>query len=145
MCSLPWRPTRRSGIELRRYKKVFGFAPTGHLIGDVEDRDDLVLLGEYTARGSEAAFETLVNRYVGLVYSAALRQVRDPHGAEEVAQTVFTILAKKAGRLRPSTLLGGWLLKTTRFVALAQTRAAARRHYHEQECARRQASQSEPG
>ena len=44
---------------------------------------DLELLSDYINRQSEAAFTTVVQRYAGLVYSAALRQVRDPHLAEQ--------------------------------------------------------------
>ena len=94
---------------------------------------DMVLLREYAARNSEAAFEELVSRRVGFVYSAALRQVRDPHMAEEVTQAVFIILAQKAGRISDKTILTGWLFKTTRFAALAQIRAAARRQRQEKE------------
>jgi RNA polymerase sigma factor (sigma-70 family) len=95
--------------------------------------DDISLLREYAAGQSDAAFETLVSRRVRFVYSAALRQVRDPHLAEEVTQAVFIILAKKAGAIRSETILSGWLFKTTRFAALAQTRAAVRRRHYEQE------------
>jgi RNA polymerase sigma factor (sigma-70 family) len=95
--------------------------------------DDMALLREYAVRNSEAAFETLVSRRVNFVYSAALRQVRDPLMAEEVTQAVFIILAQKAGRISDKTILTGWLFKTTRFAALAQMRAAARRQRHEQE------------
>ena len=77
--------------------------------------DDLKLLKDYATRHSQEAFATLVQRHIGMVYSAALRQLRDPHLAEEISQVVFIILAKKAGELRESTILSGWLYRTTRF------------------------------
>ncbi|MGB7767667.1 MAG: sigma-70 family RNA polymerase sigma factor [Verrucomicrobiia bacterium] len=95
--------------------------------------DDIALLREYATNHSEAAFETLVSRRVGFVYSAALRQVRDPHLAGEVTQAVFIILAQKAGRISGKTILAGWLFRTTRFAAMAQMRAAAKRRQREQE------------
>jgi RNA polymerase sigma factor (sigma-70 family) len=95
--------------------------------------DDLTLLREYAANNSEPAFEVLVSRYVHLVHSAAMPQVRDPHLADEVTQAVFIILARKAGRLGSRTILAGCLFKTTRFVALAQIRGAARRRQHDRE------------
>ena len=88
--------------------------------------DDMSLLREYAARGSEAAFAELVSRRIGFVYSASLRQVRDPHLAEEVTQAVFVILAQKAGRISEKTILTGWFFRTTRFAALAQIRAEAK-------------------
>src|SRR5579871_90890 len=89
--------------------------------------DDIALLQEYADQGSEGAFQALVSRHIGLVYSAALRQVRDASMAEEVTQVVFIILAQKARRISNKTILTGWLFKTTRFASLAQTRAAAKR------------------
>ena len=95
--------------------------------------DDIGLLRQYATTRSEAAFETLVNRRIGFVYSAALRQVRDPHLAEEVTQTVFIVLAQKARSIPDQAVLSGWLFNTTRLTALAQIRAAAKRRRHEQE------------
>ncbi len=95
--------------------------------------DDMALLREYANSNSETAFESLVSRRVGFVYSAALRQTRDPHLAEEVTQAVFIILAQKAGRISDKTILAGWLFRTTRFAALAQMRADAKRRRREQE------------
>lgn len=99
----------------------------------MQSLDDISLLRQYASSGSEAAFETLVNRRIGFVYSAALRQVRDPQLAEEVTQTVFIVLAQKAGSIPEQTMLTGWLFNTTRFTALAQIRAAAKRRNHEHE------------
>ncbi len=56
---------------------------------------DMDLVRAY-AGGSDLAFETLVSRHIGLIYSSALRQTRDPQLAEEITQAVFTILARKA-------------------------------------------------
>ena len=94
---------------------------------------DMDLLREYSLGKSESSFAELVRRYVNLVHSAALRQVRDPHLAEEITQAVFIVLARNAGRLSAKTILSGWLLRTTRYAANAQIRAAVRRANREQE------------
>jgi RNA polymerase sigma factor (sigma-70 family) len=99
----------------------------------MQSADDMRLVREFVERHSEAAFETLVSRWIGFVYSAALRQVRDPHAAEEITQAVFILLAQKAAGLHPDTVVSGWLFKTTRFVALAQIRARMRRQQGELE------------
>jgi RNA polymerase sigma factor (sigma-70 family) len=99
----------------------------------MQSLDDISLLRQYATGRSETAFETLVNRRIGFVYSAALRQVGEPQLAQEVTQTVFIILARKAGNISHTTVLTGWLFNTTRLTALAQIRAAARRRAHEQE------------
>jgi RNA polymerase sigma factor (sigma-70 family) len=78
---------------------------------------DIDLLHKYAHHGCEEAFASLVNRYMNLVYSVAIRQVRDPHLAQEVAQSVFVILARKASSLGPQTILSGWLCRTARFTS----------------------------
>ena len=95
--------------------------------------DDMALVREYAASQSEPAFETLVSRHINLVYSAALRQVRDPHLAEEISQAVFVILARKAGSLGSKTILSGWLYRTARFAAADALKIQRRRQRREQE------------
>ena len=87
----------------------------------------MALLREYARDGSEAAFAELVARRLGFVYSAALRQVGQEDLAGEITQAVFVLLAQKAARIPERTILSGWLFRATRYVALAQIRAAARR------------------
>jgi uncharacterized protein (TIGR03435 family) len=95
--------------------------------------DDMELLREFVTRQSDRAFETLVTRYINLVYSTALRQVRDPHLAEEITQAVFIILARKAGLLGAKTILPSWLHRTAVFAAADVLKQQRRREHREQE------------
>lgn len=86
------------------------------------------LLRAYTQEGCEQAFEALVARNVDLVYATALRRVNgDVHKAQDVAQIVFTDLARKARSLPPDVRLSGWLHRHTCFVASTLCRSEQRR------------------
>jgi RNA polymerase sigma factor (sigma-70 family) len=114
--------------------------------------DDMTLVREFASRQSEPAFAMLVERHIGLVHSAALRQVGDAHLAEEITQTVFVILARKAAllaggwqrrlvaRLHPrgeegvaATSIAPWLYRTTRYAAADALKSRRRRAAREQE------------
>lgn len=92
------------------------------------------LLRRDTETNSESAFTELVERHLALVYSAALRQVNgDAHLAQDVAQTVFADLARKAASLAGRPGLTGWLYTSTVFAAAKAVRTEQRRHTREQE------------
>jgi RNA polymerase sigma factor (sigma-70 family) len=94
--------------------------------------NDLDLLRGFIRDQSQDAFTALVQRHLGLVYCAALRQVRSPQLAEEVAQCVFTDLARDAARLKPDTVLTAWLYAVTRRTAINVVRGEARRQLRDQ-------------
>jgi RNA polymerase sigma factor (sigma-70 family) len=102
---------------------------------------DQDLLRQFARDGAQTAFTELVRRHVNLVYSAALRQVRSPQLAEEIAQSVFADLARVAAT--PSSPLGGcdassptsltpWLYTVTRRTAVDVIRKESRRQLREQ-------------
>ena len=92
------------------------------------------LLADYVTNGSEQAFRELVTRYLDLVYSTAIRLVGgDTHRAEDVAQTVFVDLARKARTLPREVMLGGWLHRHTCFVASKVMRGDRRRQFRERQ------------
>lgn len=101
---------------------------------DPGSQTDAALLSEFLATRSQEAFTTLVQRHLNLVYSAASRQVRSPHLAEEVSQTVFTTLARNAARLAadPELVLSAWLYQVARHAAIDLIRREAARQAREQ-------------
>jgi len=96
---------------------------------------DQQLLRDYADCRSEAAFAELVRRYVDLVYSAALRMVRDAHLAEDVTQGVFVALARNARQLADHPVLAGWLHRTAQNLAANIVRSDVRRRLREKKAA----------
>ncbi len=94
---------------------------------------DHELLREYAETGDEAAFAEVVQRYLRLVYSTAFRLLAgDAHLAEDVAQGVFTDLARKARVLSGHETLAGWLHTSTRYLSHKTLRSQWRRQVREQ-------------
>ncbi|HEY1790235.1 MAG TPA: sigma-70 family RNA polymerase sigma factor [Verrucomicrobiae bacterium] len=93
---------------------------------------DCELLRQFARTNSEDAFAELVRRRLNLVYSAALRQVNgDEHLAKDVAQTVFSDLARKASSLSRYENLSGWLYTSAHFAAAKVIRGENRRRERE--------------
>src|SRR3954467_7098527 len=96
---------------------------------------DSTLLSDYVAHRSHDAFAQLVDRYINLVYSAALRRTGDRHLADDVTQAVFIVLYRKAGHIRSAKTLPAWLLNATRYAASNCLRLESRRRHHELQAA----------
>jgi RNA polymerase sigma factor (sigma-70 family) len=76
----------------------------------------------------------LVQRHLGPVYAVALRKVGGrTHLAQDVAQAVFTELARNARPLSRHVALTGWLFRSAHFIAAKTLRAERRRQSREQE------------
>ncbi len=96
--------------------------------------EDYQLMRRFATDGSESAFAEIVSRYLPLVYSAALRQTAgDTHLSQDVAQLVFTDLARKAPALSENVVLPGWLHRATIFAARQVLRGEQRRKMREQQ------------
>jgi RNA polymerase sigma factor (sigma-70 family) len=101
----------------------------------MKELSDIELLDAYTREHSEDAFRELVARHLNFIYSVALRQLRNPHLAEEATQSAFIALAGKAGQLRRRTVIAGWLHRAVHFAALKLQRSEARRKRWEERAA----------
>ncbi|MES2709430.1 MAG: sigma-70 family RNA polymerase sigma factor [Verrucomicrobiota bacterium] len=81
---------------------------------------------QYAREGCPGAFRRLVERYAGAVHSAAGRVLGGRgHLAEDVAQGVFALLARKAVKLPETIEPGGWLHRQ----AVRQSLDALRREH----------------
>lgn len=74
-----------------------------------QDAEDLAA---YIGRTCDGAFERIVGRHSALVFGVAFRMTRNRELAQEITQSVFILLARKARAVR-GELLPGWLHKTT--------------------------------
>ena len=97
--------------------------------------NDLDILRRHVSGSDPRAFGELLARHLDWVYAAALRQVRDPHMADDVTQAVFLALAQHASNLAGGVVLEAWLFRVTRRASAMALRAAGRRRTHERRAA----------
>lgn len=112
----------------------------------VSQENDEVLLTRYVATGSEEAFRILVERHHAMVYSYCLRRLnRQTAEADDAAQAVFIVLARRAGSINPRIVLSCWLFQTAKYVVAHIHRDRARRKKHEGVMAKQKAKQNTTG
>src|SRR5436190_14820644 len=100
-----------------------------------EPKSDGELLHDYVERRSESAFADVVERHTNLVFATASRGVSDAVAAQEVTQSVFIALARKAATLRREPSIAAWLHKTTLLEVRQWLRGEMRRRKREQTAA----------
>ncbi len=88
--------------------------------------DAKALWKRYVQRRDPHDFEAIVSRFAGMVIGVAQRRTGDQGTAEEVAQNVFTLLARKAAEVEPDQL-AGWLHRTALLNASNALRKESRR------------------
>jgi DNA-directed RNA polymerase specialized sigma24 family protein len=98
-----------------------------------QDVTDGQLLDAFVERGDQAAFTDLVERHGAMATRAAHNVLRDHHEAQDVAQAVFLVLARKAGRLRGSATIAPWLYRVAHDLAVNAVRQREHQLAREQE------------
>ena len=87
------------------------------------------LLNAFVKSHDEQAFRGLAERYSGLIFHTALRSLNDRTLAEDVAQRVLCVLAKKASSVTSgNSPLPAWLHRTTILEAKSVRRSESRHH-----------------
>lgn len=101
-------------------------------------------LHRYATRGCEVSFRELFESHAGLVYHAALRVGRGDRAlAEEVVQTVFADLARKARGFSPRIILPAWLHRHACLTTLQMLRSSRRRRSRERAVAEEESHRTE--
>src|SRR6266566_1051640 len=90
------------------------------------DPDETGLLTRAAAGGDAAAWQGLVERFSGLVWSVTRRYRLGAADAADVFQTTWLRLAEHIGRIENPEYVGAWLATTARHESLRAVQAATR-------------------
>lgn len=116
--------TGRAAVLLRHLHRL-------HAAEDLRRQSDQELLGRFRRHGDGAAFTALVERHGPMVLRVGRALLPDQADAEDVFQSAFLLLSRKAATLEGRACIAGWLSGTAYRLALKARTAAARRRRHE--------------
>ena len=123
----------------RSLRAVRGGAASAREAVDAVDPVDEAM--RKAARGDERAFMTVYDTYAQMVYGIALRVVRDPQLAEDVAQEAFVDAWRLATRFDPAKgSARSWLATITHRKAVDRVRSEQSRRNREDRDAQRAAA-----
>jgi RNA polymerase sigma factor (sigma-70 family) len=90
------------------------------------DMSEVADLVQAAAEGDQVAWDGLVQRFNGLVWSVARAHRLSPVDASDVVQTTWLRLVENLGRLQEPERVGAWLATTARRECLRTLRLSAR-------------------
>jgi RNA polymerase sigma factor (sigma-70 family) len=93
------------------------------------------LLERFVSSRDEPAFEAIVRRHGPMVLGVCRRVLGDHHDAEDAFQATFLILARKAGSIRPGSMLPNWLYGVAHQTAIKAHALHRRRRFRERQVA----------
>src|SRR5437660_793433 len=102
---------RPSGTDLISYVRGMAQPAISREASDGE------LLGRFLASRDEGAFAALVKRHGPMVLGVCRRALRSHQDAEDALQATFVVLVRKAGTIRHTESLAGWLYGVARRTA----------------------------
>jgi RNA polymerase sigma-70 factor (ECF subfamily) len=97
----------------------------------LSERSDESLLRAFAEERNQDALDALVARHWERAFRLALRVVRDPHIAEDVAQETFVRVAGQAARFERDRAFAPWLYAIAINTARTALRSRKRRERHE--------------
>ena len=112
-------PDQRLATVVRHIRRIAARQDAGAL----SDGD---LLHRFAERHDEGAFEALVWRHAGMVWSVCRRVLRHEQDAEDAFQATFLILVRRAASIVRREALASWLFKVAHRVALERKSKSAK-------------------